>query len=171
MFLTKARLAYDDKYLHVSFLCRDNGFHATMKEFNDRIYLEDVVEIFIDDDCDRKSYIEIEVSPINTVLHYIIQNDLNGRYIGFARTEQCIESNVTVENADRDSILWSAEFSIPFREFITAKNTPPLPGDKWLFNLFRIKRSNVDSAEEYSYSITQGASFHDPRSFVSLIFE
>jgi len=170
-FSTEARLVYDDERLYVSFLCDDDRFLATMTEFNDTIYLEDVVEVFIDDDCDRKTYVEVEISPINTVLHYLIQNDLAGRFIGFARTEQRILSCVAVEEADPSRMKWYAEFSIPFDEFITAPTIPPLHGDQWLFNLFRIKQDQGGNGEECSYSNTEKDSFHDPACFVPLIFE
>ncbi|MCL1854908.1 MAG: carbohydrate-binding family 9-like protein [Clostridia bacterium] len=168
-FSTEARLVYDDERLYVSFLCDDDRFLATMTGFNDTIYLEDVVEVFIDDDCDRKTYIEIEISPINTVLHYLIQNDLAGRFIGFARVDQCVHSHVETEETGPSRMKWHAEFSIPLHEFITAPNIPPLPGDQWLFNLYRIKQGRA--GEECSYSNTKRDSFHHPSCFVPLVFE
>lgn len=51
-----------------------------MKNYNDLLYLEEVVEVFIDDNEDLKTYMEIEVNPLNALLHYVILKCKNTIY-------------------------------------------------------------------------------------------
>ena len=164
---TMCKMMWDDNFLYVSFLCEDDSINAVMTNFNDLIYNEEVVEIFIDDNCDLKTYIELEVNPLNTLLHYSMHNDLKGNKIAFARIEQKI---ITAVQDNREERTWSVEMAIPFSEFITAPNIPPMAGDKWLMNLYRIDRP-TDSKDEYTaWNPTVKINFHMPEKFGKLVF-
>src|SRR5665647_3111948 len=106
---TFVKAAYDDDFLYSTFKCEDDYKNATMTNYNDKLYEEDVVEIFIDDNNDFKTYIEIEINPLNTVLHYLINNDLNGNVLGYARVEEKINS-VIINNAINGE--WNIEIAI-----------------------------------------------------------
>ena len=162
------KAAYDDDFLYFLFKCEDDYKKATMTKYNDKLYEEDVVEIFIDDNNDLKTYIEIEVNPLNTVLHYLINNNLKGNVIGFARVDQKINSAVLNNNSNGE---WSVEISIPFSEFATSINNPPIIGDIWHINVYRIDR-NPNSTDEYSaWSPTGKIDFHMPGCFGELVFD
>lgn len=164
---TTCKLMWDDIFLYAAFLCEDDYINAVMTSFNDPIYDEEVVEIFLDDNCDLKTYIEIEVNPLNTLLHYSMHNDLKGNKIAFARVEEKIITKV-----QRDDVkgVWSVEMAIPFSEFLTAPNIPPKDGDKWLMNLYRIDRP-ISAEDEYSaWQPTGAVNYHMPERFGNLIF-
>jgi hypothetical protein len=164
---TTAKLLWNEQWLYAAFHCEDAHINASMTKFNDFLYTEEVVELFIDDNCDLKSYIEIELNPLNACLHYAIHNHLDGHFMGYARIEQTVVSAVKV---DRVNGTWSAELAIPFREFATAPNLPPLPGDTWLFNLYRIDRPPHQEPEFSAWSPTGKPQFHLPHHFGQLQF-
>jgi hypothetical protein len=164
---TTAKLLWNEQWLYAAFHCEDAHINASMTKFNDFLYTEEVVELFIDDNCDLKSYIEIELNPLNACLHYAIHNHLDGHFMGYARIEQTVVSAVKV---DRVNGTWSAEMAIPFREFATAPNLPPLPGDTWLFNLYRIDRPPHQEPEFSAWSPTGKPQFHLPHHFGQLQF-
>lgn len=165
---TSIKLLWNNEYLYVAFKCVDSYINAAMTGYNEKIYNEEVVEIFIDDDCDMKTYLEFEVNPLNASLHYAIYNNLSGLFTGYARVEKSISTAV---HRDDEAGIWSAELAIPMMEFITAPNTPPLPGDKWRFNLYRIDRPH-DGDDEYSaWQPTGALRFHTPEAFGTLVFE
>ena len=83
---------WNENFLYVSFRCQDDYIKATMTEYNDKLYEEDVVEVFIDDNKDLKTYLEIEVNPLNAVLHYAIINNLKGRKSSFAKVDKTVET-------------------------------------------------------------------------------
>jgi hypothetical protein len=164
---TTARLLWNEQWLYAAFHCEDTYISASMTKYNDPIYNEEVVELFIDDNCDLKSYIEIELNPLNACLHYAIHNHLDGHFIAYARTEQTVVSAV---NVDRANGTWSVELAIPFQEFATAPNVPPLPGDIWLFNLYRIDRPLHQEPEFSAWAPTGERQFHQPHHFGQLQF-
>jgi Carbohydrate-binding family 9 len=131
------------------------------------LYLEDVVEVFIDDNRDLKTYIEIEVNPLNALLHYYIQNNLVGEIAGFARVNKNVETAVYKPEGKNN---WSVEIAIPFSEFVTSKKTPPDSGDVWLVNFYRIDRRNPDEDEYSAWSPTGKIAFHMPEKFGELVF-
>lgn len=164
---TAVKLLWSGEFLYAGFDCEDDYTCATMTGYNDRLYEEDVVEIFIDDDRDLKTYAEVEVNPLNAVLHYYIHNDLNGRIVQYARVEKTVRSAVIRDGANRG---FTVELAIPFSEFVTARNSPPAKGDRWLFNLYRIDRPETGDVEYSAWSPTGLARFHMPESFGELVF-
>jgi len=164
---TTVKALWNENYLYFAFQCSDDYVKATMTEYNDKLYEEDVVEVFIDDNRDMKTYIEVEVNPLNAVLHYNINNNLKSSFIGFARTEKKIISAVSIDEETKE---WSTEVAIPLSEFVTAENNPPLPGDKWLINFYRIDRGQDHTDEYSSWGTTGKINFHMPEKFGQLIF-
>lgn len=165
---TEVKAMYSNDYIYFAFRCADDYIKATMEKYNDKLYEEDVVEVFIDDNMDLKTYIEIEVNPLNAVLHYYMNNDLKGYYFGFARNDKKVISAV---NINKETKEWCTEIAVPLSEFVTAKNNPPLPGDKWLINFFRIDRGEKGEDEYSSWSATGKINFHMPEKFGQLVFE
>lgn len=165
---TSVRLLWNADYLYIAFQGEEDFIYATYDKFNDPLYEEDVVEIFLDDDKDLKTYIELEVNPRNAVLHYNMQNDLNGHHIAFARVENTITSAVLYDEEKRSL---SYEIAIPMNEFITAKHMPPQKGDTWLFNAYRINHKKDGTLDHYAAAKTEEVNFHKPMCFFTLAFE
>lgn len=163
---TSVKMLWDDEFLFIAYKCVDDSINATLRGFNDKLYEEDVVEVFLDDDCDGKTYIEIEVNPLNAVLHYSIINSLKGSFIGYARLDNKIKS--AVKRVDGKYTCY--EMAIPFTEFLSAPNIPPKAGDRWLMNIYRIDRGG-DGRDEYTaWSPTGKINYHLPESFGELVF-
>ncbi|MCX7712037.1 MAG: carbohydrate-binding family 9-like protein [Clostridia bacterium] len=164
---TRVRLAWDDEFLYAAFECEDRYIKATMTEYNDPLYEEEVVEIFIDDDCDLKTYIEVEVNPLNTLLHYGIHNNLKGSFLKFARTDKVVDTAVVVSE---DEKKWKVEIAIPFSELIIAPNIPPKSGDRWRMNFYRIDRGQFGEDEYSAWKPTGVVNFHMPEKFGEIVF-
>lgn len=164
---TWVKTAWNDDYFYVVFNCNDNFPNATKTEFNDRLYEEDVVEIFIDDNRDYKTYIEVEVNPLNALLHYFICNDLKGSIYTYARCEKKIITAVKIDNVNK---TWSAEIAIPMSEFETSDNIPPKPKDLWRVNFYRIDKDKKGSFEYTAWSPTGKINYHMPLKFGELEF-
>lgn len=165
---TEVKVLWNSEYLYIAFKCEDDYIKASLTGYNDTIYNEDVVEVFIDDNKDLKTYIEVEVSPLNTVLHYFINNDLKSNVIAYAKVEHSVKSAVMY---DTERKLWYTEIAIQLSEFVTAPNNPPVSGDSWGINFYRIDRGK-DGYEEYSaWSYTKEINFHKPQYFGRLKFE
>ena len=53
---TRACLLWDDDYLYVAFRCEDDDIWGTTTERDQPIYDQEVVEVFLDADCDGRGW-------------------------------------------------------------------------------------------------------------------
>jgi len=154
------KATYNNEGLLFNFYCEDDDIFSTMTKFNDNLFNEDVVEIFISPDRNLKKYIEIEISPLENILQLNITNDLKGNF----KTDFILKDEIkrkVIKNADS----WTAEFFVPFSLLgIVGKK-----GDNWLFNAYRIDR-NGSKFNFYALNPTFKPEFHHPENFIDLIF-
>jgi len=170
---TTARLLWDDDYLYVAFHCTDSDIWAVTTERDRDIYNQEVVEIFVDEDCDDYGYIEIEVNPLNAVLDlFMLWRDDRRRGLWDwnsegLRTAVWVDGDPTRRGTpDR---AWSVEMAILMADFMMAPHLPPRPGDIWHANLYRIDRATW--GDEYSaWSPPGRINYHTPQRFGRLIF-
>lgn len=165
---TFVKLLWNNSWLYAGFYCEEDYIFAAKTGYNEKLYEEDVVELFIDDNLDLKTYTEIEINPLNAVLHYSIHNNLAGRILQFARVDKTVRSAVLQDQEKQEVTI---EAAIPLAEFITARNIPPKNGEHWLFNIYRINNTRSGSVEYSAWSPTGIINFHMPESFGKLIFE
>ncbi len=143
---THAKMLWDDEYFYFAFTCADGDMWAIYNEEDDRLWEEEVVEVFIDPDGDGRDYLELEVSPTNTVVDLLIYSvepefrssvewDIEG-----LKTAVQLYGTVN-DNSDVDQ-GWSVEIAIPWSAM--ASDIPggqrPAPGTDWRLNLYRIER-------------------------------
>jgi len=174
-FETTVRLLWDEACLYVGFACEDTQIYATMTERDASLWEEEVVELFVDANSDGIGYVEIEVSPLNTVLDLYVLNrpplPFRGMFdwdsVGM-RTEVQVDGDP--HDPDSTDWGWQVEMAIPWGDFCTAPHQPPLPGDVWRVNLYRIDQLEGQQ-ELYAWSPTLCETFHVPARFGELIFE
>ena len=172
---TTAGMLWDDEKLYISFWCKDNDIWGTMAERDDPICREEVVEVFFSPRQEINSYYEIEVSPLNVIYDLVVLNDLRG-HVEVLDQWNCkgLETAVYIKGEINKRNLkdeyWSVELAIPFKSIYMAHNIPPLPGDEWRLNLYRIDRAR--EVDEYSaWSPPGKINFHIPQSFGRVIFD
>ncbi len=171
--VTQARVLWDDEYLYVSFHCEDSDIWGTITGRDKAIFAEQVVEVFVDEDCDNYGYLEFEVSPRNAVLDIFILNR-DGRTKGLWdwdsdgwKTAVQVEGDPTQRGTADTS--WTVEMAIPMMDFLMAPNLPPKPGDVWHANLYRIDRA--ESGDEYTAWSPPGIiNYHTPKRFGRIVF-
>lgn len=169
---TVARLAYDDRYLYVSFDCEDPDVWGTLRHRDDPLYTEEVVEIFIDADGDGKTYDEIEVSPNNTVFDAYFPARRQGMDTSWdSGVKSAVKVRGTLNDpSDRDE-GWSVEMQIPIARLASVPHVPPRKGDRWRFNLYRLEHLGRTRVEGYAYSPPLVGDFHQLSRFAWLAFE
>lgn len=173
---TRFRALWSPDALHVRFDAADDGPWHTMTQHDDRLWEEEVVEIFLDPARSGRDYAELEISPANVVCDVRMQrpwpdavSDLSWHVDG-----------LHTEVAAHDGGAWTAVARIPFAAFASlsaeaAAVALPAAGDRWRFNVFRIKRPGGPADRERdavyaAWSTPPGPSFHVPSVFRDLVF-
>ena len=167
---TEAKIIYDDDFLYVSFRCADNNIWATMKTRDQHLWLEEVVEVFVQADPHKRSYIELEVNPLGTMLDiYLldIRKPLHYESWNSQRLKWGIQLFGTVDGKDGDR-EWTCEIALPLEDVVTAPNLPPRVGDRWKLNLYRVEQRPTPGG--LCLSSTFRDDFHVPAMFGELVF-
>lgn len=142
-FPTEAAMTWDDTHLYVAFACTDAAPWARHVNRDDRLWEEEVVEVFLDPDGDGRQYVEIEVSPTNVVVDLLIAapraSGPNARQWNATGLQTAVA---------RHEAGWVVEMAIPWASLGDAGvKAAPAPGDEWRVGLYRIKRpGGVDKA-------------------------
>jgi hypothetical protein len=121
---TELKLCWDDSNLYLGFTAIDTDIWGTMRQRDDSIYEEEVVEAFICSGGDITHYYEFEFSPHNVVFDAAIQCPESGdrRFLRADLNWNCegLQSAVTVagtldDHTDVDD-RWTVEVALPFSQ-------------------------------------------------------
>jgi len=178
-FKTQVRLLYDEKFLYVGFTCEDDYVWSTITQRDGSIWEQECVEVFLNPANTIHQYYEINVNPLNTVFDACILNgctpeDFKGPFQGFSQFNLAeLHTAVHISGECNKPGLadgWSAELAIPFKELPGASHIPPLSGDRWRANFYRIDQPYQAQPEHYAWSKTERVAFHQPWRFGTLQF-
>lgn len=178
-YVTRFRALWTDAALFLRFDAADDAPWHTMTRRDDRLWEEEVVEIFLDPSRSGVDYAELEISPANVVCDLVVRRpwpDLSsdpGWHIDGLATRVARWSGPA---ADGDG--WTATARVPWeglRPITDGVRVPPRAGDVWSFNVFRIKRPGgparpAENVVLSAWSPTGAPSFHVPSAFGSLVF-
>ena len=157
---TDARVMYDDKFLYFGFRAVDKNIWATMKHRDEHLWLEEVVEVFLQANPAVPNYIELEVNPLGTMLDiYLLDTRKPLHYESWnsEKLQWAVHVDGTVDGKDGDR-EWTCEIALPLEDIATATNLPPKPGDRWRMNFFRIEQK--PEVAELAWSPTLQDDFH-----------
>ena len=166
---TEVRLTWDDENLYLAFECEDEDIFSSYTRRDEPLYMQEVVEIFFDPDCDRGDYLEFEVSPAGVMFDASFSARRKGMKLSFNPSSQVavkVDGTLNVRN-DQDQ-GWTVELGLPFSQMTGRGSFPPKKGDQWRFNIFRIDKTG-QSGEASSFKPTRG-DFHDLNAFGTLRF-
>jgi len=173
---TEARLCWDDRNLYVALQCVDTDIWGTLRNRDDPLFNEEVVEVFLDPTCSLTDYFEFELSPHNVMWDAKVGNDWQSGGSFLTDLEWTCEGWQTAVRVagtleDRDDVdqQWTVEMAIPFDQ-ITPDGAPPGDGAAWRANLYRIERGEPDEFSAWSPPLNTPANFHWPARFGHLVF-
>ncbi len=158
---TRARLAWNQAMLFVSFDCSDPDPRATLAERDAPLWREEVVELFLAPESGVHRYLEIEISPTG-VLYDAWVDATSGRPVLEGSTDFDLERIETA--VARSDTGWSAEISVPLDAL-----PHPITSEMRL-NLTRIERPSENEVEYQSWAPTQRW-FHEPERWPTVELE
>ena len=177
---TTVKLLWDDEYLYAGFYCEDPNIWTRRLEEDDRLWTDDVVELFIDPTGHGFAYYEYEVNPVNAKTDLIIINDGKRRDavtrawkdwdLKGARNAVYVKGDG--QKVGTDDEYWTVEIALPLQQFWGAPNLPPKPGDTWRFNACRVDRGEPDTRKDDVYLATSPTygPYHRPWRFGRVVF-
>jgi len=167
---TEARVLYDDQYIYFSFRSVDENIWSTFKRRDEHLWLEEVVEVFVQADPRLPNYIELEVNPLGTMLDiYLldVRKPLHYESWNSEKLQWGVQVSGTIDGKDGDR-EWTCEMALPIEDVVTAPHRPPQPGDRWRMNLYRVER--LPKPAELAWSPTLKDDFHTPPRFGEIVF-
>ena len=179
-YLTRFRALCSPAALFVRFDAADESPWHTMTRRDDRLWEEEVVEIFLDPSRAGVDYAELEISPANVVCDLIVRRPWPKLSSDPSWDIEGLVTRVTPwREPESGPDGWTATARIPWVGLapMTERVTmPPRPGDRWGFNVFRIKRpAGPEHPGERvvlaAWQPTGTPSFHVPSAFGSMVFE
>ena len=166
---TEARALYDDTYLYFSFRCRDDNIWATFKTRDQHLWEEEVVEVFLQADSQRTTYIELEVNPLGTMLDIFlldVRKPLHYESWNSQKLMWGVQVSGTVDGKGGDK-EWTCEIALPIEDIVTAENRKPQAGDRWRLNLYRVEQQPRPAL--LAWSPTFKDDFHLPGKFGEMV--
>ena len=157
---TEARVLYDDKFIYFGFRAADPNIWATMKRRDEHLWLEEVVEVFLQANQGIPNYIELEVNPLGTMLDiYLVDTRKPLHYESWnsEKLRWAVQVDGTVDGKEGDR-EWTCEIALPLEDIATAPYLPPHPGDRWRMNLYRVE--SKPEVAELAWSPTLQPDFH-----------
>ena len=157
---TEAKILYDDNFLYFAFRSDDTNVWSTMKKRDEHLWLEEVVEVFLQADSSVPNYIELEVNPLGSMLDIYLINTRKPLHYESWNSEKlrwAVSVDGTVDGKENDR-GWSCEIALPFEDIATASHLPPLVGDRWRLNLYRVEKLPISA--ELAWSPTLQEDFH-----------
>jgi hypothetical protein len=169
---TEARLLWDDENLYAGFLAEDPNVAGEFFKDDEPLYTSNVLEIFLNPSGDLQRYNEIEIAPTNALFDASFTGRRQGMNLGWSsRARHAVHIDGTL-NEPRDTDRgWTAELAIPFAALTGMEKPRPERGDKWRFNLYRLRQGPGQPGEGQAYSPPMVGDFHALERFATLRFE
>lgn len=167
---TEAKIVYDDKFLYFAFRCQDDNIAAKLKERDAGLWEEEVVEVFLQADPGARSYIELEVNPLGTLLDIFLldtRKAIPHRSWNSAKIKWAVDVDGSVNGKAGDK-GWTCEIALPMEDVVSAPHLPPRAGDMWRLNIYRIEKLPVPAF--IAWSPTGANDFHIPGKFGKIVF-
>lgn len=148
---TRARLLWDERFLYVFVTAKDEDVSSQYKNNDDALWKEDVIELFIDADRNRRGYVELQVNPNNAQLDawFASTRAAASDMAWSARMQSAVVVHGTANQRGDEDTGWDVEIAIPLEAVKGADpsmkvNIPPRPGDTWRLNVVRVDKPAPD---------------------------
>ena len=163
---TEAKLTWDDQFLYVFVASEDADVYSPFVDHDAHLWENDVVEVFIDADGNRRGYVELQVNPRNATFDtWFVQGRPNRDDSFDAGLQTQVIVKGTVDNRDDGDSGWDVEIAIPLaaakgKDPEMKINVPPRLGDTWHLNVVRVDKDRNGKTHAASWNRIACEDFH-----------
>jgi hypothetical protein len=170
---TEARLLWDDDHLYVAFLAEDANVGSSFVNDDEKLYTSNAVEIFVNPSGDGSRYDEIEVAPTNALFDASFSGGpRQGMDLSWSsHARHAVHVDGTLNDSRDVDRGWTVELAIPFASLTGMPRPRPQRGDRWKFNLYRLRQGSGQPGEGQAWSPPMRGDFHALDRFATLRFE
>jgi hypothetical protein len=178
---TQAKLQFDQRYLYVHFRVEDRYVRAVSRRFQDAVWEDSCVELFVRPRPDR-GYFNFEMSCGGVLLLYYIE-DPTRTADGFVKYRRVDKRDLRglrvfhtlprrVEPELPGPLSWAVEYRVPLTLFAAYLGSPPATsGASWRGNLFKCADACSHPHWASWAPIGEELNFHQPERFGVLSFQ
>jgi hypothetical protein len=134
-----------------------------------------VVEVFLNPSGDLKRYVEIELAPTNALFDSSFDSRRQPAPVGHldwsSRARHAVHVDGTLNDPRDIDRGWTAELAIPFAALTGMVKPRPVRGDRWRFNLYRLRQGPGQPGEGQAYSPPMIGDFHALDRFATMRFD
>lgn len=174
---TQARLLWDDEFLYAFVQVADPDVYSEFTKRDDTLWKQDVVELFIDADRNRRGYIELQVNPNNA--HFDAWFPKTRGQTHHFEWNSSMKSSVLVhgsnDNRGDTDQGWDVEIAIPLAD-VKGMDTamkiklPPQLGDTWRLNIVRGEKPKNKGLAASSWNPITINDFHALGRMLNVVF-
>ena len=173
---TRAKFLWAADALYIAVESKDQHIWSTFTERDSNTWEEEVVEVFIDADGDKRDYLELQVTPANVVFDAKFAYRRSDLKVARSWDMKGWETAVSIEGTLNDSSdqdqRYIVEMKIPLSEIpgapvkLTGKSKP------WRLNLFRFDWNDAPKGRQRAAALSPPyvGDFHALDAFASLHF-
>ena len=171
---TQARVAWDKDNLYIAFECPDTDIFSELKERDDKLWIQDAVEVFIDANRDGQDYLELQVSPQGVIFDSYFPRHRQGQADFNSGLKAAVDLQGTLNKRDDQDKAWTVEMALPLKDARGRGKyplaLPPKVGDVWRVNLLRVDVSKGVPQRAGAWSPPLSGDFHTLSAFGELAF-
>jgi hypothetical protein len=174
---TQARLLWDDEHLYAFIQVEDRDVYSEFKNRDDTLWKQDVVELFIDADRNRRGYIELQVNPNNAHFDAWFPKG-RGQKHHFewnSNMKSAVLVHGTNDNRSDTDRGWDVEIAIPLADVkgmdsAMKVSLPPKLGDIWRLNIVRGEKPKSKGLAASSWNPITVGDFHALNRMLNVVF-
>jgi hypothetical protein len=181
---TEAKLVWDSKFLYVAFDNADTDIWSNLTKRDDKLWTQEADELMIDADGNGKTYVELQVAPTGAVFDTYLpeyrkyEDAIDPKKKQFSWNSKMnakVQVNGTLNKREDQDKGWTAELAIPLEDVKgmdkdQALRLPPVPGDVWRVNMFRMDMPQGKPQQASGWSPPLVGDFHALDKFGEVVF-
>ena len=147
-----AKMIWDDTYLYLFVSITDPDILSEFTKHDESLWKADDVEIFIDADSNKRTYVELQVNPNNATFDSWFVDRAHPDPTWDSHMVTAVQKKVVHQPQGDVTTGWDVEVGIPWedvkgREVEMAVDLPPKIGQRWRLNVVRVdKQTNGNTA-------------------------